>query len=143
MGEGSTTYKGVTIHHPKRWHTVIGKGLCAVMWLWVFYKAKQDAPVVLGWRHPLEGHGYVNFILLIQVALFTIANSGLFNEFHIPKRANLTSTEFQYSWRFGNGMFITPCKEVIMFPPCKYKCPSCSSNKRARQSEFPSWTKLC
>ncbi|XLR13723.1 hypothetical protein S83_041661 [Arachis hypogaea] len=83
-GEG-TTYKGITIHQPKRWHTVAGKGLCAVMWLvslvlflrfdlhsllihihhvsgcvffrfWVFYRAKQDGPVVLGWRHPWEGH---------------------------------------------------------------------------------------
>ncbi|EYU36823.1 hypothetical protein MIMGU_mgv1a0190192mg, partial [Erythranthe guttata] len=25
------TYKGVTLHQPKRWHTVTGKGLCAVM----------------------------------------------------------------------------------------------------------------
>ncbi|RYR21293.1 hypothetical protein Ahy_B03g066583 isoform A [Arachis hypogaea] len=31
-GEG-TTYKGITIHQPKRWHTVAGKGLCAVMWV--------------------------------------------------------------------------------------------------------------
>ncbi|OIW01879.1 hypothetical protein TanjilG_31061 [Lupinus angustifolius] len=112
---GSTTYKGVTLHHPKRWHTVTGKGLCAVMWVsnkkgglvyealptrvdvdrptlvreeaiathdlralspkaislmvasilniswerrfWIMYRAKQDAPVVLGWRHPWEGHG--------------------------------------------------------------------------------------
>ncbi|KAL4389631.1 hypothetical protein AHAS_Ahas03G0064400 [Arachis hypogaea] len=54
-GEG-TTYKGITIHQPKRWHTVAGKGLCAVMWFWVFYRAKQDGPVVLGWRHPWEGH---------------------------------------------------------------------------------------
>ncbi|KAE9458679.1 hypothetical protein C3L33_09424, partial [Rhododendron williamsianum] len=23
---------------------------------WVFYRAKQDGPVVLGWRHPWEGH---------------------------------------------------------------------------------------
>ncbi|CAA2964939.1 NADH dehydrogenase [ubiquinone] 1 beta subcomplex subunit 2 [Olea europaea subsp. europaea] len=27
------TYKGVTLHQPKRWHTVTGKGLCAVMWV--------------------------------------------------------------------------------------------------------------
>ncbi|GER38777.1 sensor protein kinase WalK, partial [Striga asiatica] len=54
-GEG-ITYKGVTLHKPKRWHTVTGKGLCAVMWFWVFYRAKQDGPVVLGWRHPWEGH---------------------------------------------------------------------------------------
>ncbi|RYR69727.1 hypothetical protein Ahy_A03g016275 [Arachis hypogaea] len=46
-GEG-TTYKGITIHQPKRWHTVAGKGLCAVMWFWVFYRAKQDGPVVVG-----------------------------------------------------------------------------------------------
>ncbi|KAK4803475.1 hypothetical protein SAY86_003292 [Trapa natans] len=30
-GEG-TTYKGFTVHQPKRWHTVTGKGLCAIMW---------------------------------------------------------------------------------------------------------------
>ncbi|URD85529.1 Disease resistance protein [Musa troglodytarum] len=64
-GEGSMggggghgeTYKGFTIHHPKRWHVVTGKGLCAIMWFWVLYRAKQDGPVVLGWRHPWEGHG--------------------------------------------------------------------------------------
>ncbi|KVI04280.1 hypothetical protein Ccrd_017411 [Cynara cardunculus var. scolymus] len=27
-----TTYKGVTLHQPKRWHTVTGKGMCAMMW---------------------------------------------------------------------------------------------------------------
>ncbi|KAK4753388.1 hypothetical protein SAY87_022186 [Trapa incisa] len=45
-GEG-TTYKGFTVHQPKRWHTVTGKGLCAIMWFWVLYRAKQDGPVVL------------------------------------------------------------------------------------------------
>nr|XP_010935226.1 uncharacterized protein LOC105055176 isoform X1 [Elaeis guineensis] len=44
---GSTTYNGYTIHHPKRWHTLTGKGLCAVMWFWILYRAKQDGPVVL------------------------------------------------------------------------------------------------
>ncbi|CAL9759079.1 unnamed protein product, partial [Musa acuminata subsp. burmannicoides] len=52
----STTYKGFTIHHPKRWHVVTGKSLLAIMWFWVLYRAKQDGPVVLGWRHPWEGH---------------------------------------------------------------------------------------
>ncbi|EYU36824.1 hypothetical protein MIMGU_mgv1a0190191mg, partial [Erythranthe guttata] len=23
---------------------------------WVLYRAKQDGPVVLGWRHPWDGH---------------------------------------------------------------------------------------
>ncbi|CAL9760469.1 unnamed protein product, partial [Musa acuminata subsp. burmannicoides] len=41
----------------KRWHVVTGKGLCAIMWFWILYRAKQDGPVVLGWRHPWEGHG--------------------------------------------------------------------------------------
>ncbi|TKY67757.1 NADH dehydrogenase of ubiquinone 1 beta subcomplex subunit 2 [Spatholobus suberectus] len=50
----STTYKGVTIHHPKRWHTLTGKGLCAVMWFWVLYRAKQDGPVVLFWHFAME-----------------------------------------------------------------------------------------
>ncbi|KAL0360449.1 UNVERIFIED_CONTAM: NADH dehydrogenase [ubiquinone] 1 beta subcomplex subunit [Sesamum radiatum] len=50
MGGGhghGVTYKGVTLHQPKRWHSVTGKGLCAVMWFWVLYRAKQDGPVVL------------------------------------------------------------------------------------------------
>ncbi|KAK4793869.1 hypothetical protein SAY86_011863 [Trapa natans] len=53
---GGSTYKGFSVHQPKRWHVVTGKGLCAVMWFWVLYRAKQDGPVVLGWRHPWEGH---------------------------------------------------------------------------------------
>ncbi|KAJ4803969.1 NADH dehydrogenase [ubiquinone] 1 beta subcomplex subunit 2 [Rhynchospora pubera] len=56
-GHGGTTYKGYTIGNPSRWHSVTGKGLCAVMWFWILYRAKQDGPVVLGWRHPWEGHG--------------------------------------------------------------------------------------
>uniref|UniRef100_A0A162A146 Uncharacterized protein n=1 Tax=Daucus carota subsp. sativus TaxID=79200 RepID=A0A162A146_DAUCS len=31
-GDGhGVTYKGVTIHQPKRWHSVTGKGMCAMM----------------------------------------------------------------------------------------------------------------
>ncbi|MCD7462923.1 hypothetical protein HAX54_049635 [Datura stramonium] len=51
MGGGhghGVTYKGITVHQPKRWHSVTGKGLCAVMWFWVLYRAKQDGPVVAG-----------------------------------------------------------------------------------------------
>ncbi|KAG6529487.1 hypothetical protein ZIOFF_011686 [Zingiber officinale] len=28
-----------------------------LLWFWILYRAKQDGPVVLGWRHPWEGHG--------------------------------------------------------------------------------------
>ncbi|KAF9686640.1 hypothetical protein SADUNF_Sadunf02G0010400 [Salix dunnii] len=45
-GEG-IAYKGLTMHKAKRWNTVTGKVLCAVMWFWVLYRAKQDGPVVL------------------------------------------------------------------------------------------------
>ncbi|KAG8074567.1 hypothetical protein GUJ93_ZPchr0006g43379 [Zizania palustris] len=55
-GGSGTTYRGYTIPHNKRWHTVAGKGLCAVMWFWVFYRAKQDGAVLLGLRHPWDGH---------------------------------------------------------------------------------------
>ncbi|KAK4348900.1 hypothetical protein RND71_031655 [Anisodus tanguticus] len=55
---GGVTYKGITIHQPKHWHSVTGKGLCAVMWFWILYRAKKDGPVVLGMRHPWEGHGH-------------------------------------------------------------------------------------
>ncbi|KAI3975953.1 hypothetical protein MKX01_016636, partial [Papaver californicum] len=31
-GDGhSTTYKGLTMHQSKQWHTVTGKGMCALM----------------------------------------------------------------------------------------------------------------
>uniref|UniRef100_A0A453TAR8 NADH dehydrogenase [ubiquinone] 1 beta subcomplex subunit 2 n=1 Tax=Aegilops tauschii subsp. strangulata TaxID=200361 RepID=A0A453TAR8_AEGTS len=47
---------GYTIPHNKRWHTIAGKGLCATMWFWIFYRAKQDGAVLLGMRHPWDGH---------------------------------------------------------------------------------------
>ncbi|CAN6999203.1 unnamed protein product [Brassica oleracea var. botrytis] len=55
-GGGGITYKGVTVATPKTWHTVAGKGLCGVMWFWILYRAKQDGPVVMGWRHPCDHH---------------------------------------------------------------------------------------
>jgi hypothetical protein len=30
---GGIAYKDLTMHKAKRWHTITGKGLCAVMWL--------------------------------------------------------------------------------------------------------------
>ena len=41
-------------------HQRIGVTLGAIMWFWVFYRAREDGPVVLGWRHPWdhgEAHG--------------------------------------------------------------------------------------
>lgn len=41
-----------------RVHKGFGVAAGAVMWFWVFYRAKQDLPVMLGLRHPWEGHGH-------------------------------------------------------------------------------------
>ena len=35
-------------------HTKMGEGIGFVCWLWIFYRAREDLPVVLGWRHPWE-----------------------------------------------------------------------------------------
>jgi uncharacterized membrane protein YagU involved in acid resistance len=35
-------------------HELWGETFGVVCWLWIFYRARQDLPVVLGWRHPWE-----------------------------------------------------------------------------------------
>ncbi|CAM9099802.1 unnamed protein product [Phaeothamnion confervicola] len=40
--------------HVNETHRLLGKGYLTVMWLWIFYRAKQDGPVVLGWEHPWD-----------------------------------------------------------------------------------------
>ena len=37
-------------------HTIAGEVCGFFTWLWIFYRAKHDLPVVLGLRHPWE-HG--------------------------------------------------------------------------------------
>ncbi|KAL2610287.1 hypothetical protein R1flu_028860 [Riccia fluitans] len=49
-------YADLPLHAPKRWQKALGTGLCTVMWLWVMHRARKDGPVVMGWRHPWEGH---------------------------------------------------------------------------------------
>lgn len=46
---GGNTYRGMTLHAPKRWHSVTGKGLCAIMWsvsflrfFFFFFKKSPD-----------------------------------------------------------------------------------------------------
>ena len=44
-------------------HKNLGEVFGFVCWMWIFYRARNDLPVVLGWRHPWEhaedpwGHG--------------------------------------------------------------------------------------
>jgi hypothetical protein len=35
-------------------HANWGEAFGVVCWLWVFYRARKDLPVVLGWRHPWD-----------------------------------------------------------------------------------------
>ncbi|GAX19044.1 hypothetical protein FisN_8Hh268 [Fistulifera solaris] len=35
-------------------HTRWGEAFTVVCWLWIFHRARQDLPVVLGFRHPWE-----------------------------------------------------------------------------------------
>ncbi|KAF9166767.1 hypothetical protein DFQ27_003762 [Actinomortierella ambigua] len=45
-------------HLPAKGYSIVAKTLGASMWFWVFYKAKQEGPVVLGLQHPWDGHGH-------------------------------------------------------------------------------------
>ncbi|ORY86849.1 hypothetical protein BCR37DRAFT_376119 [Protomyces lactucae-debilis] len=45
-------------HPPGRFYRYSATILGASMWFWMLYRAKQDGPVLLGWRHPWEGHGH-------------------------------------------------------------------------------------
>ncbi|KAI9260241.1 hypothetical protein BY458DRAFT_516578 [Sporodiniella umbellata] len=44
-------------HFPGFTHRFVGKALGATMWFWMMYRAREDGPVLLGWRHPWEHHG--------------------------------------------------------------------------------------
>ena len=35
-------------------HSKLGEAFGFICWLWVFHRARNDLPVVLGWRHPWE-----------------------------------------------------------------------------------------
>ncbi|KAG6550253.1 hypothetical protein Mapa_008213 [Marchantia paleacea] len=57
-GRHGDKYADLALHRPKWWQRAVGKGLCTIMWLWVLHRARKDGPVVLGWRHPWDGHGH-------------------------------------------------------------------------------------
>ncbi|WFD41327.1 uncharacterized protein MJAP1_004324 [Malassezia japonica] len=44
-------------HKPAFHHRWTAKLLGATMWFWIFYRMKEDGPVLLGWRHPWDHHG--------------------------------------------------------------------------------------
>eukprot|EP01134_Creolimax_fragrantissima_P000249 CFRG0249T1 len=46
------------IPHHSRTYTALGKGMGAIMWTWVFYRAYHDGSALLGLSHPWEHHGH-------------------------------------------------------------------------------------
>ncbi|OXG81899.1 hypothetical protein C348_03257 [Cryptococcus neoformans Gb118] len=45
-------------HPPSLLHRGLAKALGASMWFFIFYRARQDGPALLGLRHPWDGHGH-------------------------------------------------------------------------------------
>jgi len=50
----------LTVYQSRHWmeisdtHTKLGEAFGFVCWMWIFHRARNDLPVVLGWRHPWE-----------------------------------------------------------------------------------------
>ncbi|KAF2484590.1 hypothetical protein BDY17DRAFT_323431 [Neohortaea acidophila] len=40
--------------HVRPFYRFAATGLGAAMWFFLFYRARHDMPVLLGWRHPWE-----------------------------------------------------------------------------------------
>ncbi|KAK6349668.1 hypothetical protein TWF696_005947 [Orbilia brochopaga] len=40
--------------HVRPFYKVTATALGASMWFFIFYRAKKDGPVLLGWRHPFD-----------------------------------------------------------------------------------------
>ena len=38
-------------------HRLLGEGLMTMTFLWILYRFKEDGAVILGLRHPWDGHG--------------------------------------------------------------------------------------
>lgn len=57
------TYKGLTLHAPATWHSYVGKGMCGLMWFWIFVRAYHDGDAFLfghagHFEHELHHEGH-------------------------------------------------------------------------------------
>ncbi|KAK0545482.1 hypothetical protein OC846_005647 [Tilletia horrida] len=52
------TVNGFTPHRPSALHRYTATLLGASMWFFIFYRAKQDGAVMLGLKHPWDGHDH-------------------------------------------------------------------------------------
>mmetsp|Transcript_93 Transcript_93/g.173 ORF Transcript_93/g.173 Transcript_93/m.173 type:complete len:138 (+) Transcript_93:127-540(+) len=55
-GLNPKTFSHKSHFHVSPWHANTGMFMATVMWLWVFYRAKEDAIWVLGFVHPWDAH---------------------------------------------------------------------------------------
>jgi hypothetical protein len=56
VGYGSGPYRGIKIPKVAQWHKNVATFYGTVLWLWLFWRAKNDGPALLGWEHPWD-HG--------------------------------------------------------------------------------------
>ena len=57
-GGRQQSFYGFTAPHVASWHKTTGTTMMVIMWLWVFYRAKNDGLSVLGLEHPWDSHGH-------------------------------------------------------------------------------------
>jgi len=59
VGYGSGPYRGLKIPAVAQWHKNLATFYGTVLWLWLFWRCKNDGPALLGWEHPWDhGHGH-------------------------------------------------------------------------------------
>lgn len=49
-------YNYFKVPHVSNVHKIGGEVMMTVMWLWIFYRAKNDLVYVLGFKHPWDDH---------------------------------------------------------------------------------------
>mmetsp|Transcript_7785 Transcript_7785/g.13715 ORF Transcript_7785/g.13715 Transcript_7785/m.13715 type:complete len:148 (+) Transcript_7785:761-1204(+) len=55
--KGDPKYNNFKVPHVERKYWLLGEGFGVVMWLWVFYRCKQDGLTVFLGIHPWDLHG--------------------------------------------------------------------------------------
>ncbi|KAJ9211528.1 hypothetical protein DTO166G4_6808 [Paecilomyces variotii] len=44
----------IHVHPPRPFYRFAATALGASMWFFLFYRAKQDGPALMGWKHPWD-----------------------------------------------------------------------------------------
>mmetsp|Transcript_36753 Transcript_36753/g.96658 ORF Transcript_36753/g.96658 Transcript_36753/m.96658 type:complete len:116 (-) Transcript_36753:269-616(-) len=57
-GYGSGPYRGLKVPKVAAWHQQVATFYGCVMWLWLFWRAKNDGRVFLGLEHPWDHGGH-------------------------------------------------------------------------------------